>query len=72
LIVGESIIGVLIAAIVAFADRLGFSNLQAPLALVGPEFADKAQWIGGIAFAVIVLVLYRWIARMANGLGAKS
>jgi putative OPT family oligopeptide transporter len=72
LIVGESIVGVLIAAVVAFADKLGFTNPDAPLALVGPDFGDKAQWIGGIAFAVIVLVLYRWIARMANGLGSKS
>ncbi|WP_109127312.1 oligopeptide transporter, OPT family [Dyella sp. C11] len=71
LIVGESIVGVLIAAIVAFADKLGFSNLQAPLALVGESFADKAQWIGGIAFALIVFFMYRWVARMANGIGNK-
>jgi uncharacterized oligopeptide transporter (OPT) family protein len=72
LIVGESVVGVLIAAIVAFADKLGFSNLEAPLALVGPGFASAAEWIGGIAFAAIVFVLYRWVARMANGLNGKS
>ncbi|MDR6935762.1 oligopeptide transporter, OPT family [Luteibacter sp. 3190] len=71
LIVGESIIGVLIAAIVAFADKLGFSNPQAPLALVGPDFAEKAQWIGGIAFALVVLFMYRWVARMAARIGAR-
>jgi putative OPT family oligopeptide transporter len=66
LIVGESVIGVVIAFIV------GLSGKAAPLALVGEGFADTAQWIGGIAFALIVLVLYRWIARMANGLPGKS
>ena len=71
LIVGESVVGVLIAAIVAFADKLGFSNLEAPLALVGPGFASAAEWIGGIAFAAIVFVLYRWVARMASGLNSK-
>jgi len=71
LIVGESIIGVLIAAIVAFADKLGFSNPQAPLALVGPDFAEKAQWIGGTAFALVVLFMYRWVARMAGRIGAR-
>ncbi|HET6554126.1 MAG TPA: oligopeptide transporter, OPT family [Dyella sp.] len=72
LIVGESIIGVLIAAIVAFADKLGFSNPAAPLAVVGPGFADKAQWLGGAAFVAVVIVMYRWVARMARGLSAKS
>jgi uncharacterized oligopeptide transporter (OPT) family protein len=72
LIVGESIVGVLIAALVAFADKLGFSNQQAPLSLVGPGFAGAAQWIGGIAFAAIVFIMYRWVARMANRLPGKS
>lgn len=66
LIVGESVIGVVIAFIV------GLSGKAAPLALVGEDFGAAAQWIGGIAFALIVLVLYRWIARMANGLPGKS
>jgi len=71
LIVGESIIGVLIAAIVAFADKLGFSNLQTPLALVGPGFAEAAQWIGGIVFALVVFFMYRWVARMGNSIGNR-
>jgi putative OPT family oligopeptide transporter len=61
LIVGESVIGVVIAAIVAF------SGLPAPLALVGPGFAGAAMAIGGITFAAVVFVLYRWIARMGSG-----
>lgn len=71
LIVGESVIGVVIAALVAFADKLGFSNHEAPLSLVGPGFANAAVWIGGIAFALLVLGLYRWVFRMGqrNGQG---
>jgi putative OPT family oligopeptide transporter len=62
LIVGESVIGVVIAAVVAFSGK------SAPLALVGEGFANAAEWIGGIAFAAIVFVLYRWVAKMAAGL----
>jgi len=66
LIVGESVIGVVIAAIVAFSEKLGFSNHQTPLALVGPGFADAAMWIGGAVFAASVFVLYRWLTRLAQ------
>ena len=58
LIVGESIIGVVISAIVVF------SGVGAPLALVGPGFGTTAIIIGGLAFAVIAFVLYRWVLRM--------
>ncbi len=58
LIVGESVIGVVISAIVVF------SGASAPLAVVGPGFETAAIIIGGLAFAVIAVVLYRWILRM--------
>ncbi|MEY2545533.1 MAG: hypothetical protein QOG48_650 [Verrucomicrobiota bacterium] len=60
LIVGESVIGVVISAIVVF------SGIGAPLALVGAGFETAAIIIGGIAFAVIAFLLYRWILRMAT------
>jgi putative OPT family oligopeptide transporter len=60
MIVGEGLIGVVIAAVVAF------SGMDAPLALAGPEFANAAVWIGGIAFVVAMLVLYRWIEGVAR------
>ena len=60
LIVGESIIGVVISAIVVF------SGVGAPLALVGPGFGTAGIIIGGVAFAVIAFVLYRWILRMGT------
>ena len=60
LIVGESVIGVVISAIVVF------SGVAAPLALVGPGFETAGKIIGGLAFAVIAAVLYRWIWRLAT------
>ena len=59
LIVGESIIGVVISAIVVF------SGVAAPLALVGPGFEMAGIIIGGSAFAVIAFLLYRWTLRMS-------
>jgi putative OPT family oligopeptide transporter len=59
LIVGEGLIGVLIAALVAFTGK------DFPLGLVGDDFADhEAVWIGSAAFAIMMLALYRWVARL--------
>ena len=55
LIVGESIIGVVISAIVVF------SGVAAPLALVGAGFETAGKIIGGIAFVATGFVLYRWV-----------
>ena len=59
MIVGEGLVGVLLAAMVAFSGK------DFPLALVGDAFADNAAvWIGGAAFASVVFLLYRRIARV--------
>ena len=55
LIVGESLLGVVFAAIGVFSGR------AAPIALVGKDFAAASMWLGGAAFAAIVFVLYRWV-----------
>ena len=69
MIVGEGLVGVIIAALVAFSDRLGFANKDFPLNLVSDAFADNAAvWIGGVAFALSVVGLYRWV----EGLGRKT
>jgi putative OPT family oligopeptide transporter len=61
LIVGESLLGVIVAAAVALSGN------QSPLAVVGDSFATPAIWIGGLAFTATVVVMYRWIARMGQG-----
>jgi hypothetical protein len=58
MIVGEGLIGVLVAALVAFSGE------DFPLALVGDSFANGAAvWIGGLAFALVIYALYRRVAR---------
>jgi putative OPT family oligopeptide transporter len=61
LIVGESIIGVVLSAIVVF------SGVAAPLALVGAGFETAGILVGGLAFVIITFVLYRWVLRMGMG-----
>jgi putative OPT family oligopeptide transporter len=59
LIVGEGLIGVLIAAWVAFSGN------DYPLALVGDAFAEhEAVVLGTAAFLIAILLLYRWVARL--------
>lgn len=55
LIVGESLLGVVLAAVVVFSGN------PAPLALVGEGFATTAQWLGTLAFAGVGFGLYRWL-----------
>jgi putative OPT family oligopeptide transporter len=72
LIVGEGVIAVVISLLKAFSSK------PAPLALVGPDgilakpvpifanFETAGIVIGGVTFAVIAFVLYRWIFRMGT------
>ena len=61
LIVGEGLIGVLIAALVAFSGK------DSPLSLVNDSFAEGgAMTLGTVAFAVIVLLMYRQVARLRD------
>jgi len=55
LIVGESLLGVILAAVVVFSGQ------GAPLALVGESFATAGQVLGFMAFAGIGFGLYRWL-----------
>ncbi|PNS09425.1 OPT family oligopeptide transporter [Solilutibacter silvestris] len=62
MIVGEGLIGVLIAGIVAFQ--------LFPLELVGDGFATWAKWIGGAVFVVVILALYRYAEALSKRAGA--
>jgi len=60
MIVGEGLVGVLVAALVAFSGR------DFPLSLVGDAFADgPAVWLGAIAFTLVIYALYRRISRLS-------
>jgi putative OPT family oligopeptide transporter len=58
MIVGEGLIGVLVAALVAFSGE------DFPLSIVGDSFAaGPAVWLGGGVFVVVIYLLYRRVAR---------
>ncbi|MCY1272669.1 oligopeptide transporter, OPT family [compost metagenome] len=58
LIVGESLMGIFLAALI------GASGKDAPLALVGAGFEDTAQWLGLAVFLVVCVLFYR---KVMNG-----
>lgn len=58
LIVGESLFGVILAAIIVFSKN------GSPLALVGDAFTSASTWIGGFAFLAGMLAIYRWAGRL--------
>ena len=60
MIVGESLIGIVLAAVVVLSGK------DDPLALVGPGFATAAQWIGAAALVASIYALYAWISRLAR------
>jgi putative OPT family oligopeptide transporter len=60
LIVGEGIIQVVISVIKSFSSK------PAPLALVGPGFETAGIILGGVAFAAMAFILYRWVLRMTS------
>lgn len=63
LIVGESLLGVLNAGLI-----VGTNN-AAPLALVGPEFAATAAWVGAALFVAAIIVSYAWVSNQARPMG---
>ena len=60
MIVGESLMGLVIAAVVVFSGK------DEPLSLVGAGFAGTAAWIGGGAFIASIAGLYLWLNRMSG------
>jgi putative OPT family oligopeptide transporter len=60
MIVGESLWGVILAAIIVATGK------ATPLAVVGDAFAGAANWIGIIAFILLVGGLYRWTQRLSE------
>jgi putative OPT family oligopeptide transporter len=57
LIVGESLVGV------AMAGIIGAAGVSAPLAIVGPAFAQSAQWLGLIVFVTVAIAFCRRVIK---------
>jgi len=64
LIVGESLFGVLLAGVIVASDN------ATPFAIVGDSFQRFAMPLGGIAFVLAIVGLYRWSARLAQRVSA--
>ncbi|CAG2130587.1 hypothetical protein LMG31506_00840 [Cupriavidus yeoncheonensis] len=60
LIVGESLVGVLLAAVI------GLSGKDAPLAVVGEGFAGTAEWLGLAVFVLVCVGFYRRVLAAAH------
>ncbi|MFY3287423.1 OPT family oligopeptide transporter [Achromobacter xylosoxidans] len=60
LIVGESLVGVVMAAII------GASGSDAPLAIAGEEFARTASFLGLAVFALVAVLFWRRVMRLAQ------
>ncbi|CUJ83404.1 OPT family oligopeptide transporter [Achromobacter xylosoxidans] len=60
LIVGESLVGVVMAAII------GASGTDAPLAIAGEEFARTASFLGLAVFALVAVLFWRRVMRLTQ------
>ncbi|MCM2571168.1 oligopeptide transporter, OPT family [Achromobacter xylosoxidans] len=60
LIVGESLVGVVMAAII------GAAGTDAPLAIAGEEFARTASFLGLAVFALVAVLFWRRVMRLAR------
>lgn len=67
-IVGESLFGVTLAAIIVAAQRgwIPVANADEPLALVGKAFAGPSVAVGVVAFVAVVWGLYGYVRRLAR------
>jgi putative OPT family oligopeptide transporter len=66
LIVGESLFGVILAALI-----VGF-NQETPLAVVGDSFSSVAVVLGGVAFVIVIVAMYFWIRRLSQKVAGQQ
>jgi hypothetical protein len=60
LIVGESLLGILNAGLIVATGN------AAPLALVGPDFANASGYVGAALFILAIVASYIWVSRQAK------
>src|SRR5579872_1817828 len=58
LIVGESVLAVVFTAMVALSGN------PFPIGVVGDSFETASEWLGGIGFAAVIYLVYRWVGRL--------
>ena len=58
LIVGESVLAVVFTFLVAL------TNNPFPIGVVGDSFETASEWLGGLGFAGVIYLLYRWAGRL--------
>ena len=59
MIVGESLMGVIIAVIIVLSVTSGGS--EDPLGIVGKSFAETAEWLGLIVFLAVIVYFIRLV-----------
>jgi putative OPT family oligopeptide transporter len=60
LIVGEGLMGVILAGVVVTTGK------SAPIALVGDAFLPASEWLGAAVFLAAVVGLYAWVERLGR------
>jgi putative OPT family oligopeptide transporter len=60
LIVGEGLMGVILAGVVVASGK------SAPIALVGDAFLPASEWLGAAMFVAAVVGLYAWVERLGR------
>lgn len=66
LIVGEGLMGVILAAVVVASGK------STPLAVVGDSFLPMGEVLGVVAFVALLVGLYAWIGRLSAGASRPS
>jgi putative OPT family oligopeptide transporter len=60
LIVGESLMGIVLAA------NIAFSGSDAPFALIDASVSKVSLWLGGAVFLLLLIALYHWITHTGS------
>ena len=58
LFVGESVLAVVFTALVAF------TNNPFPIGIVGDSFEIPSEILGGVGFAAVIYLVYRWAEKL--------
>jgi hypothetical protein len=60
LVVGESLLGIVNSGVIVA------TNNATPFAIVGPAFAETANYVGMVLFVVLTLFSYWWVSKQSK------